>query len=218
MVGSAVVIMVVSRAARKTEKQRESMMIVVWSFVREASGLGLGAPLLVPAGASESGGFSAVTGSSSSMLAEEEELWMVLSLEVSMSMSSRCCCFSSVCPSNVMPRSAPTPASACAVASFRTFSSIVVPIFSFRLVSSRLYSCCVYLTQVILCQSSREHERKLELPLALSALTLAPSPPHRKVMTPLDQSVLVTVISSGPASEVGIILLSQPIIEQISQI
>ena len=31
--------MVVSSAARKTEAQRERTMTVVWSFVREASGL-----------------------------------------------------------------------------------------------------------------------------------------------------------------------------------
>ena len=32
------VTMVLSRAARKTEEQREIMMIAVWSFEREASG------------------------------------------------------------------------------------------------------------------------------------------------------------------------------------
>jgi len=64
IVGKAVVIIVVSRAARKTDAHREAMMIMVCNFVREASGsVGDGALGLVADGGEG--------GASSSILVEE---------------------------------------------------------------------------------------------------------------------------------------------------
>lgn len=81
--------MVVSRAARKTEAQRESMMIVVSSAVREASGFAL------LGGGEAGGGFAASCwreGSSFSMEAEEESL-LGLPFE---ELRASCWCFSSI--------------------------------------------------------------------------------------------------------------------------
>ena len=64
IVGKAVVIIVVSRSARKTDAHREAMMIMVCNFVREASGsVGDGALGLVADGGEG--------GASSSILVEE---------------------------------------------------------------------------------------------------------------------------------------------------
>jgi hypothetical protein len=124
MVGRAVVIIVVSRAARKTDAQRESMMIVVSSAVREASGLVLWSPCCGGEVGGASLGFSMGGEDEASMLAVEESLGMVLSLEVSMSIS---CCWpfsSSVVVAGAAPASACDPASSPLSSRFSSISML----------------------------------------------------------------------------------------------
>lgn len=67
MVGSAVVTMVVSRAARKTEAQSESTMMLVWSVVRESSGLEGARLRAAGRGAGRGAGTGAGAGTSTSL-------------------------------------------------------------------------------------------------------------------------------------------------------